>query len=126
MTRALAPILQTLLFTILVPGSVLVLIPFWILGGFPWPTGSPRTGLGIVTMVMGAAIYFRCAWEFAVRGLGTPAPVAPTKFLVVSGLHRYTRNPMYIGVMLVVLGESALFHAPLLIAYAAFLCLPGS
>src|ERR1700693_2212142 len=120
MTRALAPILQTLLFTILVPGSVLVLIPFWILGGFPWPTGSPRTGLGIVTMVMVAAIYFRCAWEFAVRGLGPPAPVAPTKFLVTTALHRYVRNPMYIGVLGVLLGEAALFRAVVLLKYATF------
>src|ERR1700676_4886522 len=124
MTRALAPILKTLLFTILVPGSVLVLIPFWILGGFPWPTGSPRTGLGIVTMVLGASIYFRCAWEFAVRGLGTPAPIAPPKFLVTTALHRYVRNPMYIGVFLVLLGEAGPFRAPLLLAYAAFFCVP--
>jgi protein-S-isoprenylcysteine O-methyltransferase Ste14 len=124
MTRALAPILKTLLFTILVPGSFLVLIPSWILGGFPWPTGSPRTGLGIVTMVMGAAIYFRCAWEFAVRGLGTPAPVAPTKFLVTTALHRYVRNPMYIGVFGVILGEAAMFRSVRLLAYAALFCVP--
>ncbi len=43
------------------------------------------------------------------RGLGTPAPIAPTKFLVVSGLHRYVRNPMYIGVWLVILGEATCF-----------------
>jgi protein-S-isoprenylcysteine O-methyltransferase Ste14 len=75
-------------------------------------------------MVIGASIYFSCAWEFALRGLGTPAPIAPTKLLVVSGLHRYVRNPMYIGAGLVVTGESALFHAPRLMAYAACLCLP--
>ena len=52
------------------------------------------------------------------RGLGTPAPIAPTKFLVVSGLHRYVRNPMYIGVALVILGEAALFRASVLAWYA--------
>ncbi len=120
MTRALGPILQTILFTIAVPGSVLVLIPSWILGGFPKPMPGPLKWLGILVMSLGAVIYFRCAWEFAVRGLGTPAPIAPTKFLVTTALHRYVRNPMYIGVFSVLLGEALLFRAVLLLAYAAF------
>jgi protein-S-isoprenylcysteine O-methyltransferase Ste14 len=120
MTHALGPILKTLLFTILVPGSVLVLIPYWIMGGFPKPTGGPLTWLGIITILAGAAVYFRCAWEFAVRGLGTPAPIAPTKFLVTTALHRYVRNPMYIGVFGVLLGETATFRAVVLLMYAAF------
>lgn len=120
MTPAFGPILKTVLFTILVPGSVLILIPSWILGGFPSPNNVPLTWLGILLILLGAAIYFRCAWEFAVRGLGTPAPIAPTKFLVTTALHRYVRNPMYIGVFGVLLGEVALFRAPILLAYAAF------
>ena len=120
MTRALGPILQTILFTIVVPGSVLVLVPSWILGGFPKPTPGPLTWLGILVISLGAAIYFRCAWEFAVRGLGTPAPIAPTKFLVTTALHRYVRNPMYIGVLGVLLGEALLFRAVVLLKYAAF------
>jgi protein-S-isoprenylcysteine O-methyltransferase Ste14 len=124
MTRALGPILKTILFTILVPGSVLVLIPSWILGGFPKPTPSPITWFGILVSSLGAAIYFRCAWEFAVRGLGTPAPIAPTKFLVTTALHRYVRNPMYIGVFAVILGEAATFRSLRLLAYAGFFCVP--
>jgi protein-S-isoprenylcysteine O-methyltransferase Ste14 len=124
MTRALGPMLKTILFTILVPGSVLVLVPSWILGGLPRPTRGPLTWLGVLTILLGAVIYFRCAWEFAVRGLGTPAPIAPTKFLVVTALHRYVRNPMYIGVFGVLLGEAATFHSALLLAYAAFFCVP--
>ncbi len=57
------------------------------------------------------------------RGLGTPAPIAPTKFLVISGLHRYVRNPMYIGVALVILGQAALFRSPHLAEYAALMLL---
>jgi protein-S-isoprenylcysteine O-methyltransferase Ste14 len=124
MTCALYPIFNTILFTILVPGSVLVLIPSWILGGFPKPTPGPLTWLGILIIVLGAAIYFRCAWEFAVRGLGTPAPIAPTRFLVTTALHRYVRNPMYIGVFGVILGEAARFRSWRLLAYAAFFCVP--
>jgi protein-S-isoprenylcysteine O-methyltransferase Ste14 len=124
MTRAVGPILKTILFTILVPGSVLVLIPQRLLGGFPRPAAGPLTWLGGLIILLGASIYFRCAWEFAVRGLGTPAPIAPTKFLVTTALHRYVRNPMYIGVFLVLLGEAGLFRAPLLLAYAAFFSVP--
>ena len=124
MTRALAPLLKTILFTIVVPGSITVFIPFLLLGGFSRPTSGPLTWFGALIVTLGAAIYFLCAWEFAVRGLGTPAPIAPTKFLVVSGLHRFVRNPMYVGVFLVLLGEAALFRSLALLTYAAFFCVP--
>jgi protein-S-isoprenylcysteine O-methyltransferase Ste14 len=123
MRQALGPILKTLLFTILVPGFVAGYVPYVLLGGKPAPVHGPMAWLGIFCAVLGACIYFRCAWEFAVRGLGTPAPIAPTKFLVVSGLHRYVRNPMYIGVALVILGQAALFRAPHLAEYAALMLL---
>lgn len=118
--QVVGPLLKTLLFTILVPGFVTVGAPYLMLGGFPPLGRGPVAWLGLLCLVAGTSIYFRCAWEFAVRGLGTPAPIAPTKFLVVGGLHRYVRNPMYIGVILVILGEAALFDAPLLLEYAVF------
>jgi protein-S-isoprenylcysteine O-methyltransferase Ste14 len=124
MTRAIGPILQTILFTILAPGTVTVLIPSWLVGGFRWPQGGPMTWLGVAIFLAGAAIYFRCAWEFAVRGLGTPAPIAPTKFLVTTALHRYVRNPIYIGVFTVLVGEAVTFRSVMLLGYAAFLCVP--
>jgi protein-S-isoprenylcysteine O-methyltransferase Ste14 len=117
MPRALGPILKTLLFTILVPGTVAGLIPYWLFGAVYSPARGPWAWSGIVVLIAGAGIYFRCAWEFAVRGLGTPAPIAPTKFLVVGGLNRRVRNPMYIGVLLVILGQAALFRALQLLAY---------
>ncbi len=123
MTRAIGPILQTILFTILVPGTATVLIPSLLVGGLPRP-GGPIMWLGVVIFLVGAAIYFRCAWEFAVRGLGTPAPIAPTKFLVTTALHRYVRNPMYIGVFMVLLGEAVTFRSAVLLGYAAFFCVP--
>jgi protein-S-isoprenylcysteine O-methyltransferase Ste14 len=121
--RPLAPILKTLLFTVFVPGSVTILVPFLVLHGVPAVHLGPLFWLGLVLFVLGWSIYFRCAWEFAVRGLGTPAPIAPTRYLVVSGLHRYVRNPMYIGVFLVILGEAAMFGATRLVAYAAIFLL---
>ncbi|HTC55313.1 MAG TPA: isoprenylcysteine carboxylmethyltransferase family protein [Candidatus Sulfotelmatobacter sp.] len=123
MPRALAPLLNTLLFTVLVPGSVTVAVPYLLLGGVPAPGRGPLAWLGLLCLVLGASIYFRTAWEFAVRGLGTPAPIAPTKFLVVSGLHRYVRNPMYLGVALVIVGEAAFFRAPHLLEYALVMLL---
>jgi protein-S-isoprenylcysteine O-methyltransferase Ste14 len=123
MPPALGPILKTLLFTILVPGFVAGYFPYVLVGGKPAPSQGPLAWLGGLCLVLGACIYFRCAWEFAVRGLGTPAPIAPTKFLVVSGLHRYLRNPMYIGVALVILGQAALFRSPHLAEYAALMLL---
>jgi|ERR1700722_9329810 protein-S-isoprenylcysteine O-methyltransferase Ste14 len=123
MPQALGPILKTLLFTILVPGFVAGYVPYVLLDGKRAPSHDPLGWFGGVLLVLGACVYFRCAWEFAVRGLGTPAPIAPTKFLVVGGLHRYVRNPMYIGVALVILGQAALFRAPHLAEYAALMLL---
>jgi protein-S-isoprenylcysteine O-methyltransferase Ste14 len=119
MRQALGPLLKTALFTILVPGFVTVYVPYLLLGRTYSPGHGPLAWLGVPCLVVGAGVYFRCAWEFAVRGLGTPAPIVPTKFLVVSGLHRYVRNPMYIGVLLVILGQAALFRAPRVAAYGA-------
>jgi protein-S-isoprenylcysteine O-methyltransferase Ste14 len=117
------PILNTLLFTIVVPGTVAILIPRWLLGGFSRPQGGVLNWIGGILFLLGATIYFRCAWEFAVRGLGTPAPIAPTKFPVTSALHRYVRNPMYLGVALAILGEAALFRSLHVAAYAVVMLL---
>ncbi len=63
-------------------------------------------------IVVGILIYLHTAfWGFAWTGVGTPAPIAPTKHLVIGGLHRYVRNPMYIGVGLVIGGQAWLFRS---------------
>ena len=122
-SRRLWPILNTLLFTIFVPGTVAILIPRWLLGGFTRPPGSALTWIGAIVFLIGAAIYFRCAWEFAVRGLGTPAPIAPTKFLVTTALHHHVRNPMYIGVAMAILGEAVVFRSIHIAVYAGVMLL---
>jgi protein-S-isoprenylcysteine O-methyltransferase Ste14 len=119
MPRRFWPIFNTILFTIFVPGTVAILVPRWLLGGFLWPGNEPRTWLGGIVFALGAAAYFRCAWEFAVRGLGTPAPIAPTKYLVTTALHRYVRNPMYLGVALAIVGEAVLYRSVHVLMYAA-------
>ena len=120
MPPVLGPLWKTLLFTILVPGFVTLRVPYLLLGRVYKPGHGPLAWVGVLSLVVGAGIYFSCAWEFAVRGLGSPAPIAPPKVLVVSGLHRYVRNPMYVGVLLVILGQAALFSAPRVAEYGAF------
>jgi protein-S-isoprenylcysteine O-methyltransferase Ste14 len=117
-------IFNTLLFTVIVPATVAGWIPSALRGNRP-PT--PNTGLGWlawILIVIGIAIYLHTAfWGFALRGQGTPAPIVPTQKLVVEGLHRYIRNPMYVGVMLVVWGQALLYWSRALAEYAAFLWL---
>lgn len=109
--RNLGPLLSTALFTIFVPGTVAGYIP-WRLRQNAVPITGVEEWMAIAVIAMGTAIYLSTAfWGFALTGGGTPAPIAPTKTLVVSGLHRYVRNPMYIGVALVIGGQAWLFHS---------------
>jgi len=61
--------------------------------------------------------------RFALKGLGTPAPVFPTRHLVVSGLYRYVRNPMYLAVAAVIVGQALLFGDVRVLEYGVFVCL---
>lgn len=77
--------------------------------------------LGVALGLPGILLYFRCAWGFAVVGSGTPAPIDPPKTLVVAGPYRYMRNPMYVGVLLILLGEALFFESAGLLLYTAFM-----
>lgn len=123
MNRTVGPILKTTLFTIVVPGTVAVYIPMRLAGGYSRPEPGALAWLGVACIIVGAAIYFCCAWEFAIRGLGTPAPIAPTKYLVTTALHRYVRNPMYIGVALATAGQGVLFRCIPIVIYAGVMLL---
>ena len=74
---------------------------------------------GGLPILIGTAIYFWCAWDFTFAGRGTPAPIAPPKELVVRGLYRYVRNPMYVGILSILLGEAVLFASWRLFEYTA-------
>ncbi len=112
--------LRSIFFAILVPGTVAVLIPYLIVvrrGASvvgPW---APLHLVGLVLMIVGAAILLRCIWDFAAKGRGTLAPIDPPRQLVVEGLYRYVRNPMYLGVLLMLLGETAFFQSIALLKY---------
>jgi protein-S-isoprenylcysteine O-methyltransferase Ste14 len=118
------PLLNTLLFTIVVPGTVAGWLPCRLHGDTPATSNPTLRTISILLIAIGVAIYLHTAfWGFALRGRGTPSPIAPTKKLVVEGLHRYVRNPMYIGVGLIVLGQALLFRSWHLLEYLAFFAL---
>jgi len=104
---------------VLLPGSATVLIPYFILSRraiLHWDaSGLP----GLVAIALGASILIRCIVDFARVGRGTLAPVDPPLTLVIRGLYRYVRNPMYVGVVFVLLGESAVFGSTSLLLYTA-------
>jgi protein-S-isoprenylcysteine O-methyltransferase Ste14 len=117
-SRPVGPILKTLLFAIFVPGTVLLLVPYLLLAkDVPRPAGLVNW-LALVPCGLGATILLRCAWDFAVVGLGTPAPFDPPKSLVVRGPYRFVRNPMYVGIELVLFSEGLLFSSLKLLMYA--------
>src|SRR4029077_1810109 len=113
--------LKNLLFTMLVPGTVAFYLPYAIgTRGLPHSSiGHGRWLLAAPLLLIGTAIYLWCLWDFATTGRGTPAPIDPPKELVVRGLYRTVRNPMYVGVLLVIAGWLALFRVWALLAYAA-------
>ncbi len=117
MNTAMALLFKNLLFTVLVPGTVAVYVPLLTAG-----SRSPASGtlfvIGLALLVVGAATYAWCVWDFATFGRGTPAPIDAPKKLVVRGLYRYTRNPMYVGVLTVIMGWAALFRSAKLALYA--------
>lgn len=109
-------LLKNLLFTVLVPGTVAVFIPLWIAGDRTAAGGWWRL-LASALLTLGAGIYAWCVWDFATFGRGTPAPIDAPKRLVVRGLYRLCRNPMYLGVLTAISGWALWFRAPSLVAW---------
>jgi protein-S-isoprenylcysteine O-methyltransferase Ste14 len=104
--------------------------PAMIAGAIPWsitrwritrplPYGTLVQSVGVLLIVLGTAVLVHAFARFVIEGSGTPAPVAPPSRLVVGGLYRYVRNPMYLAVLTVILGQAVLFGAPSLVWYAA-------
>ena len=110
--------LKVALFTVVMPGSVAVLVPF-LLGGDRIVAGGAWLGLAVCLFALGIAIYLRAVWDFAKIGQGTPAPIDAPKRLVVRGIYRYSRNPLYVAMLIVVAGWAALFGTAVPLAYAA-------
>lgn len=113
----------SLVFFVVAPVVVAGVVP-WLIGGWE-PTGEwwpPVRVVGAVLMVLGGGVLAHAFIRFVREGLGTPAPVAPTQHLVVGGIYRHVRNPMYVAVVAVIAGQGLYLGDPLLLAYAAVVC----
>ncbi len=111
---------RSAIFLLLAPGTVGVLAPMWISGwrvhaSFPGSAAIRVTG--VVLIVIGAAILLECFARFVIEGLGTPAPVYPTRHLVMRGWYRFVRNPMYLAVLAAIFGQALLFADGWLVLY---------
>ncbi|HZB75722.1 MAG TPA: isoprenylcysteine carboxylmethyltransferase family protein [Solirubrobacteraceae bacterium] len=109
----------TLAFLLLVPGVVAGLVPYALTG---WEREGHVSFLeaaaGWVLVAAGLAALLGSFARFALEGIGTPAPVAPTEHLVVTGLYRYVRNPMYLAVAALIVGQALVLGRPALLLYA--------
>jgi protein-S-isoprenylcysteine O-methyltransferase Ste14 len=98
-----------------------VLVPYALTG---WDGSDPPLALqvgGAVLLAAGSVVLAHAVIRFAIEGLGTPFPGAPTENLVVGGLYRFVRNPMYLAVIAIVLGQAAVLGRGVLVWYAAVL-----
>ncbi len=121
MGRARAAV-GSLVFLVLVPGVVAGLVPWWLTGWQveePFPYWLPLRVAGVILLAAGVVVLLHSFARFVVEGIGTPAPVAPTEHLVVGGLYRYVRNPMYLAVAATIVGQALALGQPILLAYAA-------
>ena len=108
---------RAILAFVALPGIVAFAIPLVIAA---WMQSlSVQNPLGLIILVPGLLLLLWCVREFHVAGQGTLAPWTPPKYLVVTGPYRYCRNPMYVGVDLILLGWAALYRSALLLLYAA-------
>ncbi|HSB60697.1 MAG TPA: isoprenylcysteine carboxylmethyltransferase family protein [Vicinamibacteria bacterium] len=122
MDRRIASLFGSFVFFWIAPATVAGWIP-WMLTRWrlqpPLLGASPFRWLGGALVAAGAITVVECFARFALKGLGTPAPIAPTERLVVSGLYRHVRNPMYLGVVAATVGQALLLGSLVLLQYAA-------
>ena len=109
-------------FLVVGPGIVVGLIP-WLLTGWqvrePAPYWAPMRVLGVILLIAGLIVLVQAFVRFVVEGFGTPAPVAAPDRLVVGGLYRYVRNPMYVAIIAAIVGQALLWGQLGLLLYAA-------
>lgn len=121
--RRVPALLGSALFLVVAPGTLAGFAPWWMTGWrgplAPLPLAIPAALL----IAAGAALLLECFGRFAIQGRGTPAPIAAPDRLVVTGPYRRVRNPMYVAVTAMILGQAALFADLRLLGYAALIWL---
>jgi protein-S-isoprenylcysteine O-methyltransferase Ste14 len=120
MKGRLGPILGSILFLFVAPGIVAGLIP-WSISRYQMQLSllgiEPLRWVGIGLLVLGGILLLETFARFALQGRGTPAPIAPTRTLVVTGSYRFVRNPMYVAVVSLIFGQALLFGSILTLLY---------
>ena len=118
--RRILAIVGSAIFLVVAPGIVAGYVPWRICR---WHVEAPLLGIsslrlvGVLLIAAGLTVLLDSFARFAFQGLGTPAPIFPTRHLVVSGLFRYVRNPMYIAVVSLILGQGLFFGSILVLEY---------
>ena len=125
MRSPVAPVLGSLLWLFLAPGSVAVLVP-WMISDWqlqpPFFAFAVSRWLGCLLMFLGIPVLLEAFAKFALYGRGTPAPYMQTERLVITGSYRYVRNPMYVAIVSAVVGQALLLGQSVLLMYALVLC----
>jgi protein-S-isoprenylcysteine O-methyltransferase Ste14 len=117
--RKPAAAIGSAIFFVLAPVVVAGVVPWWLTGwraGISW---LPLWILGWILLAAGTVVLLHAFTRFVREGSGTPAPIAPTERLVIGGLYRFVRNPMYVAVVAVIAGQALIFGRPGLWIYAA-------
>lgn len=105
-------------FLVAAPGLVAGYVPWLLTGWHSSHPPAPIVVLGAALLVAGVGVLLQSFARFVIEGRGTPAPIAPTERLVVGGLYRHVRNPMYVAVAATIVGQALLLGRPWLFAYA--------
>ena len=120
--RRVAAVMGSAVFLVVAPGTIAGLVPWWI---SRWRMQPPLLGssalrlLGLALMAPGLAVLLDSFARFALTGRGTPAPVLPPRQLVVVGLYRHVRNPMYVAVVSLIVGQGLLLGDARVVGYGA-------
>lgn len=124
MRPPLAPVVGSLLWLLVAPGSIAVLLP-WVISDWrlqpPFFALAGSRWLGCVLILLGAPLLLEAFVRFALYGRGTPAPYMLTERLVITGSYRYVRNPMYVAIISTVVGQALLLGQRALLTYALVL-----
>lgn len=118
----IAPVTGSAIFLVVAPGTMAGLIPLALTQyriAPPLLGVEPVRWLGIALLALGAVLVLETFLRFALQGRGTPAPVYPTKTFVVTGSYRFVRNPMYAGVLSLILGQALFFGSIATLVYGA-------
>jgi len=124
--RKASAIIGSAVFLVIAPGTLAVYVPWRMTR---WHFAAPLLGfsgfrvIGILMIAAGLPVLLDSFARFAIQGLGTPAPVAPPQHLVVTGLYRHVRNPIYVAVVLLILGQGLLFSSVWLLEYGGWVWL---